>query len=216
MSEISRSELALQHVRKMAEKHVRPMAPQDLPVVVDIHMAAFPGYFMTSLGPDFLTIFYTEAQRSSSGISYVFERDGRVLGFCIGSLSEGRFYRELFSKRWFLLAVYSLKAVVKRPLILGRIVGSLFERVSRRSHRGMAVLGTAAVFPEEEARGYGLAIVSACVDHLKKLGVKEVHCEVSKENQGLIRAYRTMGFEVLGERHLSAATALVELCCRIP
>jgi ribosomal protein S18 acetylase RimI-like enzyme len=215
MSGIPRSELVLLHLRKMAQKHVRPMTPEDIHVVVDIHMAAFPGYFTTSLGPKFLALFYAEAQRSRSSINYVFERDGRVLGFCVGTFSPGRFYRGLFIRQWFPLAAYSLRVAVKQPLILGRIVRSLFERVGRRSEKDIAFLGTTAVFPEEQARGYGLAIVSAFIDHIKKLGGKQVRGEVLKEDQNLIRAYQKMGFEVLRETHVPPATTLVELCYRI-
>ena len=215
MSGIPSSELALLYLRKMGRQHVRPMRPEDVPVVVGIHMAAFPGYFLTSLGRKFMALYYAEVQRSSWGISYVFERDGRVLGFCAGTFSPGKFYRGLFIRRWFLFAVYSLRAVAKRPLILVRIVRSVFQRLATPSEKDIAALASAAVLPEEEARGHGLAIVSACVDHIKKLGGKHVYLEVRKENQNLIRAYQKMGFEVLRETHVPPAPALVELCYRI-
>jgi len=215
MSEISRSELGLLYLRKMAQKHVRPMSAKDIPAVVEIHVAAFPGYFMTSLGPKFLALFYAEAQRSSSCVAQVFERDGMVRGFCLGELNSGSFYRRLFVRNWFLLTVISLMAVVKQPWILVRIARSLLERSARSGPEDYSVLGSTAVFPEEEARGYGLALVTAYLDHLRKLGVREVRCEVSIKNQGLIRAYRTMGFQVLGERRVFPGTTLVELSCHL-
>jgi len=211
----SKNELALLHLRKMAQKHVRPMLPKDIPAVVEIHIAAFSGYFTSMLGPKFLALFYGEIQRSSSAVTYVFERDGRVLGFSVGTFSHGGFYRRLFLRRWFPFAVYSFAAVLKQPTILVRVVRSLFQRVAKPSQKDLAVLGPTAVFPDEEGRGYGLMMVSAFLDHVKEVGGKQVRAEVRKEDQNLIRAYQNMGFAVLRETNVPSGTVLVELCYRI-
>ena len=39
---------------------VRPMAQADVPLVVETHLSAFPGFFLSFLGPRFLALFYGE------------------------------------------------------------------------------------------------------------------------------------------------------------
>ncbi|HLW79246.1 MAG TPA: hypothetical protein VKU44_06565, partial [Terriglobia bacterium] len=102
-------------------RHVRPMALADVDAVVEIHMAGMPGYFLTSLGPRFLRLYYREVVRSRLGISLVLARDNRVLGFATGEFGPGKFYRRLLARRGLAFGFYALTALARRPAILARM-----------------------------------------------------------------------------------------------
>ncbi|HKS96061.1 MAG TPA: hypothetical protein VJV74_08000, partial [Terriglobia bacterium] len=54
---------------------IRPMTLSDVDAIVQIHTAALPDYFLTSLGRKFLALYYREVVHSKLGISLVFDRD---------------------------------------------------------------------------------------------------------------------------------------------
>lgn len=177
-------------------RHVRPMTSADVEAVVDIHLAGMPGYFLTSLGPRFLKLYYREVINSKLGISLVLDRAGRVLGFVTGEFGPGRFYRRLIVRRGSAFGFYALAAVLRRPGILARMWRQVFERVEATSSAEVARLASLAVVPEAEGRGYGLVLIAAAIDEIRRRGGSAVVLEVREDNPTLIQAYERMGFVI--------------------
>lgn len=197
-------------------RSVRAMALADVDAVVQIHSTALPDYFLTSLGPKFLALYYREVVRSRLGISLVFVRDGGVVGFVTGELRPGTFYRQLFLRRWFAFGFYALGAVMRRPRILPRIVRELGHRVEAPRGEDVARLASLAVLPKVAGRGYGLALIAAGIDHARRCGATSIRLEVKRENQTLIGAYQRMGFKVAGSAVKSPVETLIEMTYTIP
>ena len=172
------------------------MALEDVDAVVDIHLAGMPGYFLSSLGRRFLSLYYREVVSSKLGISLVLARDGRVLGFATGEFGPGKFYRRLLVRRGFVFAFYALGAIARRPKILVRMWRQVFERVEAPDSEKVARLASLGVVPEAEGRGYGLVLIAACIDEIRRRGGSAVVLEVLKDNPSLIQAYERMGFAV--------------------
>lgn len=190
---------------------VRPMALEDVVAVVDIHVAAFPGYFLTSLGPRFLALYYAQVVRAKLGIGLVVARDGRVLGFAAGEFSPGRFYRELFWRRCLAFGFYALKAVARKPSILLRMTRQVFQRVEAPTSDNVARLASLAVAPEEQEHGYGRLLVSGFIERVNDRGGKTILLEARKENQTVVQFYLLMGFKVVREVTQAPGEVLVEL-----
>ncbi|HEV2493657.1 MAG TPA: GNAT family N-acetyltransferase [Terriglobia bacterium] len=195
---------------------VRPMALSDVDAVAQIHATALPDYFLTSLGHEFLALYYREVVGSKLGISLVFVRDGRVVGFVTGEFRPGTFYRQLFLRRWFAFGFRILAAVVRRPGILLRIARELGHRVEAPRGRDVARLASLAVLPEVEGRGYGLALVAAAITHVRRCGGTSILLEVKQENQALIDAYRRIGFKLAGAIAKSPTETLIEMTYALP
>ncbi len=193
------------------EGRVRPMTPEDVATVVDIHVAAFPGYFLTSLGPRFLALYYAHVVSAKLGIGLVFDCDGRVLGFAVGELNPGRFYRELFWRRCLAFGFYALKAAAKQPSILLRMTRQVFQRVEAPTSDDVARLAALAVAPEEQEHGYGRVLVAAFIERVSDRGGKTIFLEARKENQSVLQFYVQMGFKVVREVVQAPGEVLVEL-----
>lgn len=74
----------------------------------------------------------------------------------------------------------------------GRIVASATGLYDGR--RG--VLNSVIVLPEERGKGYGKAIVKACVEALQKEGTDRIRLFVLKENEQVVPFYEGLGFEL--------------------
>ena len=49
---------------------IRPMVYVDVESVVNLHVRAFPGFFLSFLGPSFLREFYRSFTRDSNGVAF--------------------------------------------------------------------------------------------------------------------------------------------------
>ncbi len=65
---------------KMVAQLKQPDSEQ-LQAIVALHCVAFPGFFLTSLGPRFLRLLYRGFATMPGGICILAEEDGRVFGF---------------------------------------------------------------------------------------------------------------------------------------
>ena len=71
---------------------IREASANDLEQIISIHMAAFPGFILTKLGPAFLLELYTGFIQDDKGTLFVAEREGQVLGFVAGTLDPDAFF----------------------------------------------------------------------------------------------------------------------------
>ena len=74
--------------------NIRVVTQKDLPSIVRIHLAAFPGFFLTRLGADFLFAYYAIYLKYGH-IAYLSESNGKICGFVFGTLNENDFTKDL-------------------------------------------------------------------------------------------------------------------------
>src|SRR5439155_23089815 len=97
-----------------------PMAATDVEAVSGIHLAAFPGFFLSCLGRRFLRELYRALLADSDGIAYVAVESGRVLGFAAGTVRDG-FYPRAARAPWFRFGAAAAAAVLRHPLLVLRV-----------------------------------------------------------------------------------------------
>ena len=74
--------------RSETRRMIRPMQAADVDQVVAVHMEAFPGFFLTCLGPAFLREFYAAVAGDPSGLAYVHEQSGRISKIFFSGISS--------------------------------------------------------------------------------------------------------------------------------
>ena len=79
---------------------IRKVKIEDVNDIVSIHCSAFKGFFLTSLGPQFLKLYYTCFIKSNETITMVAEDEGRILGFSASTRSEERRVGKECRSRW--------------------------------------------------------------------------------------------------------------------
>lgn len=175
---------------------VRPMAAADTPAVVAIHLAAFPGFFLTFLGPRFLRLLYAEAVACGE-IALVAESAGRPVGFVMGSAQPGGFYGQLVRRRLVGFALAALPAVARRPGIALRVARALRRPAEGRKPEGTATLMSLGVDPATQGLGAGRALVQAFLAEAGRRGARKVDLTTDQAgNERTNRFYAALGFRV--------------------
>lgn len=175
---------------------IRPMVAHDTPAVVSIHLAAFPDFFLTFLGPRFLRLLYSEAVACGE-IALVAEVSGRPVGFVVGSARPGGFYGQLIRRRLVAFALAALPAVARRPGIVLRVARALRRPTEGRKPKGTATLMSLGVDPAAQGLGAGRALVQAFLDAAGRRGASKVDLTTDQSgNERTNKFYEALGFRV--------------------
>lgn len=152
-------------------EEIRPLRHQDLRGVVDIHLRAFPGFFLGFLGPAFLREFYRSFLEDEAGLAFVsVDEHGRLLGSVIGPLSPDGYFKRLLKRRWWAFFAASGRALLKRPTIAPRLFRAVFYRGESPSGPPRSLLSSIAVAPDAQGRGIGAGLVKRFLDEVRARG----------------------------------------------
>lgn len=186
-------------VEVTAALRVRPMTSGDLSRAVEVHLAAFRGFFLTFLGPRFLSLFYEEAVAIGE-IALVAESKERVVGFVMGSTHPGRFFKELLKRRLLGFAFAAAPAVLRRPGAALRIARALLKPKDAARAAGTATLMSLGVDPAAQGLGAGKSLVLAFLQEAGRRGATRVDLTTDKvDNERTNAFYRGLGFKVARE-----------------
>jgi GNAT superfamily N-acetyltransferase len=98
----------------------------DLNAIVDVHMAAFPGFFLTELGAAFVRQMYLGFLADPAAVFLAARHRGAVAGFAVGFIGGGHGHRRVALRRAPALALAVLPALARRPVFLAsRLVAKL-------------------------------------------------------------------------------------------
>lgn len=177
---------------------IRPLKLSEIPRAVAIHQAAFPGFFLTFLGPDFLKLLYSFYVQGETEVALVGEYKGQVIGTLLGTTQPQGFYKRL-AKRYFLrFAWASLKPLLQQPAIFPRLVRALFYRGDAPlSATGGALLASVCLDPGLQSKGIGKKMVAAFESEMWKQGAKFVYLTTDLDNnQATQRFYEKIGWSI--------------------
>jgi ribosomal protein S18 acetylase RimI-like enzyme len=165
--------------------------------VVAVHQAAFPGFFMTQLGPRFLREYYRCVVDDPTGVLLA-EVDGATcLGFVAGFRDPAGFYRELRRRR-VRLGFSALRGIALRP---GRIItllannGRAREAARLTQRPATAELSSLGITPTAAGRGIGTRLVRTFIDVMASGGADRVVLTTdAHDNEAVNRFYQRLGF----------------------
>lgn len=108
---------------------IRRATLNDVSIVVQIHVLAFPGFFLTSLGDSFLKELYSGFVNQPGSIFVVAEDEGKVIGFAAGTTVPDVFFSELRKKRGFYFLIKAIPALIKNVrVVFKKLVSSVFYK----------------------------------------------------------------------------------------
>jgi ribosomal protein S18 acetylase RimI-like enzyme len=187
--------------------NVRAMQRTDLDAVVAIHLAAFPNFFLTFLGPRFLRVFYDAVMRD--GIALVATVDDRVSGFVVGMLESKSFYRRLWRTRFISVAFAIAPVVIRHPSTVIRVARRGVARAFQPASG--AELMSIAVHPRELHHGLGRALVEAFIESARAAGSENLWLITdAADNDAVKKFYETLGFTARRTFTNAEGRALVE------
>ncbi len=171
---------------------------EDLDGVVEAHRSAFPGYFLTILGPRFLRIFYSAFLEGNAGTLLVCEQPpGVVVGFVAGTRQPVEFFARLRRRSGLRLAFAALPAVPRHPC---RVAERFLAAIRYGGDRpgglpGYWLLSSLGVLAAASRHGTGGALVERFCDHARQADARGVYLVTDgTENDAALRFYGRRGF----------------------
>lgn len=163
----------------------------DVDAVVSVHLAAFPGFFLSFLGPRFLQELYRAVIADEDCLAFVAASGDRLIGFVAGTASA-EFWRRA-RRRWLRFGAASLPALLRRPSIARRLVRALAASHGPRADG--ARLMSLAVVPEARRSGVGTELTRAFIQAARAGGAAAIVLTTDEvDNLPVRRFYRARGF----------------------
>lgn len=181
---------------------VRAATAHDVARIVDVHTAAFPEFFLTFLGPAFLTRFYAAVVDDTANISLVADDGRSILGFVVGPLHPAGFFRGLLLHQGWGFATDAVPAIARRPLYTARhLLRGLFYRGDVPDAKPeTALLSSIAVVPKASGSGVASALLEAFCRRAADHGSQRVYLTTDRDaNDAANRFYLKHGFVCDGQ-----------------
>jgi GNAT superfamily N-acetyltransferase len=178
---------------------VLPANMRDLSRIVEIHLAAFPGYFLSKMGAQFLQELYRAFLQDDAGLVLIAVHGGKTIGFAAGTLAPNGFFRHLFRIRWYAFARAAMPTMVRQPIVvISKLLSAPFFRGDvPEIEVGAALLSSIAVDPGHAGNGAGKSLLNAFCREAQLLGARYVYAITDRdENFTVNRFYLRLHFRV--------------------
>lgn len=200
----------------MKTMKIREFRKSDTNAVVDIHLRAFEGFFLTFLGPSFLSVLYNATHEDKTGIMIVLEEDGIIVGFVCGTTNANGFYKHLLTRHILKFFLASLDGFFRRPLILPKLLTAFKTPHRPLPKQNCSTLMSLAVDPNYQNRGIGRKLVSSFVDNARKNKCEYVNLTTDTiDNDHVNKFYKNLGFEIINTLKTSQGRLMNEYILKI-
>ena len=189
---------------KLESIQIRPAQASDIAQIVQVHLQAFPGFFLTLMGPRFLRLLYSGFLNHPTGISLVAcskAKPSEVVGFVVGTTQPQGFFSQLLRQHWLAFAMASLWPLLKKPgLVFVKLWSALFYRgESLPDQPDAALLSSLGVKPAAQGQQIGQQLVSAFLAHAQTAGATAVYLTTDQSNNAKANHFYTrLGFKLAG------------------
>ena len=175
-----------------------PLGMNNVNDVVNVHLSSFPGFFLTFLGPRFLSLFYSGICTAPEGIAFVYLNEAGIpAGFVAGTSNPGGFYSRLLKRDWLKFALASIIPILKKPSAFGRIARALSHPAGNPVGYDVAGLFSIGVLPELQGTGAGKKLVQTFLDEAKQRGCRRVFLTTDRDNNEAVNSfYEKIGFDI--------------------
>jgi ribosomal protein S18 acetylase RimI-like enzyme len=188
-------------VQFIKKQTIRPARLEDVSAIVKIHLAAFPHFFLSTLGGSFLRAYYSFVLRYDLHLFFVVENGGQVVGFVAGSVNPVRFYRQMASQAWrFVFPI--LGGLFWHPLLLPKIFYNIWKIISLKKtppaeSRYVCELASLAVHPDHVGKGFGKDLVRKFVEVTEPFHIRQIRLQTDARNNDAANLfYQRLGFRL--------------------
>lgn len=194
---------------------VRDAVSADVSALVHVHLSAFPGFFLTDLGPGFLRRLYRGFLTQQGGVLLVAVGPGnRIAGLLAGTHEPETFFSGLRRRAGVAMALAAVPALLRHPL---RVAARLLSAVRYRGDRpaalpGYWLLSSLGVAREHAGSGVGSLLVSSFCRRAQAGGASGVYLLTDRDdNDAARRLYEKHGFRAHGTQHRRDGRSLLIL-----
>lgn len=182
------------------EASVSKATLSDISGIVKIHQEAFKDFFLTSLGEDFLKLYYSTFINSKDGVVYCAQKNDTIVGFSATSYMSHGFNSKLIKKNLFKYSIMAVKLMFTQPKSIIRLMKNLNKESKNTTIQDdghYAELYSIAVSPDCQGEGIGMFLLS-----VTESDIREKNNEISLttdyyNNNKTLAFYRALGYNEL-------------------
>lgn len=180
---------------------IRKATINDVDTIVEIHLNAFEGFFLTSLGAEFLSFYYSCFVRSNETVTMIAEENGVIYGFSASSKFCKGFNSRLIKSNLIAFGLLSFKLLLIKPISLLRLVKNLSKKGENViDNEDYAELYSIGVCKSAQGKGVGKMLLLKSEQVMKEEGVTRVSLTTDFDNnEQAVGFYHSMGYETLYE-----------------
>ena len=181
----------------MTELDLTPLRVADAPALARLHQRAFPTFFLSSLGTDFLRQFYAGYAEDPTGVCFALrDTDGNPVGAVTGTTEPAGFYKRLLKRRFLGFAMASLRAALRNPAAAPRLLRAVGYRGDSPDVEGPhALLSSICVDPSVKGTGAGKRLAVAWVNEVRQRSTPQAFLTTDAEGNDQVNDfYRRLGW----------------------
>lgn len=180
---------------------IRKAMINDVDTIVEIHLNAFEGFFLTSLGAEFLRFYYSCFVRSNETVTMIAEENGVIYGFSASSKFCKGFNSRLIKSNLIAFGLLSFKLLLIKPISLLRLVKNLSKKGENViDNEDYAELYSIGVCKSAQGKGVGKMLLLKSEQVMKEEGVTRVSLTTDFDNnEQAVGFYHSMGYETFYE-----------------
>lgn len=174
---------------------VAGISARDAQSLAQLHVKAFPGFFLAQLGPKFLSRFYRGYAQDPTAVGITYRKQERVIGTVVGTTDPNGFYSRLLKRDLFGFAWAAAMASLRNPKAAGRLFQGLFYRGEEATViPGAALLASVCLDPAERGGGLGKQMIRDFFTQCARRGAGTVVLTTDAEhNDAVNRMYQDLG-----------------------
>lgn len=176
----------------------RLIEEKQLKQIVYIHSEAFKESFLTSLGYEFLYVYYKSLMLSKNGLLLGLFVRGELVGFAAGNTSNRNFNKLLVICNLALYLPLTIKILLRNPSALIRLKRNISKGEIANRKECLGELSSIGLIPSLQGKGFGRQLLEDFVKESRKRGVKALVLTTDfEDNDRSINFYKNAGFERL-------------------
>lgn len=173
------------------------LTKNDIEQVVKIHIKSFEGFFLTTLGENFLKMYYKSSLKHPDSISIgSFDEDDQMNGFSFGCTRSKGYHTRLIRKNFMTFLFLGIIILFSKPNALFRLLRNM-EKNNINDDGNYAELLSIAVSPNSKELGIGKYMIAHFEAEVKAKGCFKVALTTDYyNNDNVVAFYKKNGYKV--------------------
>lgn len=176
---------------------VKKIEIQDIDSVVNIHLLAFRNFFLSSLGINFLKVYYRSSLKHPDAIAFgLYDCNNCLKGFAFGTLLANGFHKKILLNNFFQFLIPIFLKALFDPKIIVRLFKNLNKGKEFKDDGNYSELLSLAITPEFSGKGYGKLVLDTFEKKVVELGSKKITLTTDYfNNESTIAFYQKRGYK---------------------
>lgn len=177
-------------------RNVQSQEQELINQIVEIHLKAFPQFFLTFMGRGFLRLLYKSyCNHPQSGILAAVDAKEAPLGFLAYSKNMSGLYKYLIKNKLPLFIWYGAGAFFRKPTIFMRLIRAFLKPAESKAVEAYVELASIGVSPDIKCKGLGSSLIKKLKEMVDFTEYSYIKLETdAKNNESVNSFYRKNGF----------------------